>query len=609
MNTIFRFSFVLILTSLLAELAFSQNNFEVRSLEFVGNQVISDDDLRLQMATYATGGFAKTILGKESFLYSEDILANDLEAIVRYYQKEGFLYAKAVLADLDTDAKDRTVRITIRVDEGDSISVGKVSLVKPDSLAALGSQIAALVDKVSLELKARTGKRFRDADVDADRMALGRALDDAGFPFSQIIPNLEVNEPQRTVDITWTVVPGPHSRFGEITVIGNDNVSEALIRKYLAFSSGDEYSRKDLEESQRRIYNLSLFHVATVTARLTSTQDSIVPVEVRVKEAPRFTTRIGFGYGREEKIRVYSDSYVLGVFGGARRINLYAKHSDIEPYHVSLKHIQPAFLTINTRLEINPFILRQEEPGFTENRYGGNVSALHEFSRSLRSSVTYTFERVKLDTTSLADIGDSNEISDLYNKSSVMFGLTWDNSTPVLSPTQGLYIAGAFKISGLGLGSDYHFTRSLFELRRYQPVLGMVLAARVRIGGIRSSDTHGFVPVEDRFFSGGSASVRGWARAELGPVENDIPVGGESLLEGSLELRHPIWGILSGAMFVDGGNVWLQSYRFPVDDLRYSAGLGLRVKTPIGAIRVDVARPVFDDEATGQVHISVGEAF
>ncbi len=587
----------------------SQANFEVRSMEIEGNRVLPDSELRLRMATFATGKFSRTILGKEAFLYSEDILKNDLAALVRYYQKEGFLYASAEAAKLDIDSKSRSVRIQIKIIEGDSISVRGVSFEHSNVVPGAGRLIDSLLESTARNLQLTAGTRFRDAGIDSDRMKLGLALENSGYPYAEVVPTLQVNEEKRIVDIIWTVRTGPRCRFRDVTVTGNEHVSSELIRKHLALLPGEQYSRRAIEESQRRIYNLSMFHVVTVTAQLTSARDSVIPVEVRVKEAPRLTTKIGFGYGREEKFRVYTDSYLLGAFGGARRLNFYAKHSDIEPYHISLKLIQPAFLSSNTTLEINPFILRQEEPGFTENRYGGNLSVLHEFNRILRSSVTYTFERVNLDTTSLADVALDNQLTDLYNKSSVTFGLTLDNSFPVFSPTSGFYAAGAFKISGLDLGSDYHFTRSLIEVRRYQPFWGMVLAGRVKMGGIKSNDAHGFVPVEDRFFAGGSSSVRGWARAELGPMEDDTPIGGESLFETSFELRYPIWGILSGAMFTDFGNVWIQSYRFPIDDLRYSAGLGLRVRTPIGAIRLDVARPVFDDETTGQIHLSVGEAF
>jgi len=148
------------------------------------------------------------------------------------------------------------------------------------------------------------------------------------------------------------------------------------------------------------------------------------------------------------------------------------------------------------------------------------------------------------------------------------------------------------------------------DLRHYQKAMGMVLATRAQLGGINSHDDDGFVPIEDRFFAGGSSSVRGWTRAMLGPKDDEgIPIGGKSLIELSAELRYPIVGILSGVVFTDAGNVWLDEFTYDIDDFHYATGLGMRIATPIGPIRVDVARPIFDDDHDIQLHINVGQAF
>lgn len=572
---------------------------------------MSDSQIKARMATYATGSFRQKILGKEPFYFSEEILRNDLQNVVRSCQREGFLYARAEVLKVKSDAKNRTVEVVVGVAEGDSITVRDVRWEVLDSIPETRFLADSIIGARRPLFEAEPGRRFRDAAVNADRQILARSIENAGYPYCHVTPQLEVDEANLVVDLRWVIRPGPRCRFGKIDLSGNEHVGQELIDKSLVLSEGQWYSRRALEESQRRIYGLSIFHVVTVTARLAASPDTVVPVEVRVKEAPRLTSKIGAGYGREEKLRVYSDSHYLRFLGGARRLNLYAKHSDIEPYHVSLKFTQPAFITRSTTLELRPFILRQKEPAFTENRYGLQASLLREFTRYLHGSVTYLFERVDLDTASIADLADLQvDLSDAYNKSSLLPGLTFDNSHPMFTPWEGFYLALASKISGLGLGSNFHFTRLLFDGRRYQPALGMVLAMRIKAGGIQSADDHGFIPVEDRFYAGGSASVRGWARAELGPLADDgTPIGGNSLLEGSISLRFPIVGIVSGAVFYDMGNVWPESFSYHLDDLRYSAGIGIRVSTPIGPVRLDVARPVFDEETTGQVHISVGEAF
>jgi outer membrane protein insertion porin family len=96
----------------------------------------------------------------------------------------------------------------------------------------------------------------------------------------------------------------------------------------------------------------------------------------------------------------------------------------------------------------------------------------------------------------------------------------------------------------------------------------------------------------------------------LGPIDPfGNPIGGRSLLEFSSEVRYPVYDIVSGVAFMDCGNVWLESYTWKLNEIRYSLGLGIRIRTPIGPVRLDAARPIFDDETKIQIHFSVGHAF
>src|SRR5207247_1928251 len=114
-----------------------------------------------------------------------------------------------------------------------------------------------------------------------------------------------------------------------------------------------------------------------------------------------------------------------------------------------------------------------------------------------------------------------------------------------------------------------------------------------------------------RRYAGGIGSRRGYERRHVGPLIDDAPIGGRSLLEGSAELRHPVTERLGAAVFADAGQVSLASFDFPLDDLRYGFGFGLRYKSPVGPLRVDLGFPLEPPrgDARWQLHLSVGQAF
>jgi outer membrane translocation and assembly module TamA len=149
---------------------------------------------------------------------------------------------------------------------------------------------------------------------------------------------------------------------------------------------------------------------------------------------------------------------------------------------------------------------------------------------------------------------------------------------------------------------------------------GWVLAFKVLPGVLKTlgtedvvdGDTVIGVPLFERLFAGGSTSVRGYRRRELGPLDvNGNPVGGEAVFETSAELRYPLFGSFRGVAFVDAGNVWRESGDVELSDLRYTPGLGVRYDTPIGPIRVDAGfKTRAEDPGPGVVfHLSVGNAF
>jgi len=155
------------------------------------------------------------------------------------------------------------------------------------------------------------------------------------------------------------------------------------------------------------------------------------------------------------------------------------------------------------------------------------------------------------------------------------------------------------------------FFRALAEFKTYFGLRkGTVVALKAKIGGIKRMDDESFIPIEERFFAGGSHSVRGWSRSDLGPHDEfGTPIGGNSLLEGSVEVRFDLGRKMKFTLFSDAGNVWEDSFKYHISDLHYAAGAGLKMKTPIGPVGIDFARPVFDAEKGWQMHFNIGHTF
>jgi outer membrane translocation and assembly module TamA len=191
--------------------------------------------------------------------------------------------------------------------------------------------------------------------------------------------------------------------------------------------------------------------------------------------------------------------------------------------------------------------------------------------------------------------------------------LQWDTSDNKLNPRRGVVLRGTLDHSSSALISTESFFKLLLEGRHYYPIRErLILASRLAIGGIQPYDGTENVPSNVRFFAGGPGSIRGYAPNRVGPLDNEArPIGGDSLLVGSIELRFPISGDLGGVVFIDAGNVYTSSPGWDVGDLRVGVGPGIRYNTPVGPFRLDfgVAVNPRSGDPFGRLDFSIGQAF
>jgi outer membrane protein insertion porin family len=587
-----------------------QEDLVIDKVSFRGNENIPSSRLRDQIIMTSHSWFKEKILGKQPVLFNQTLYNEDVKRVKLFYQKEGYLDVEILKPEIVVNKKNR-VEVTIHILENQPITISDISF-RVDSTHHLDEVLQKRdVRKIDLQTMAREEKVFRDETIVTDEQVIADVFYNIGYPYTKVDARLEVDTTQKTTKIKWLIDRGPYSYFGSTNVVGNERVPAKSILKQLSYKKGDMWSKQKINQTQELIYDQGNYRVASVRTQLGTSESDTLQVTINIREAPRWTTRFGVGYGREDKFRTFADIQYLGFITHTGRLNFYAKHSGLEPYNVYFKFSQPSFIFQFNTLTLHPYILRQNEPGYKLDKIGYNITFLQNFSEELSTSIGYIFEDVQVDTTNYIKPENVPDEATIYNKSGLVFGFTYNNSEPILDPVQGFVISLGTKTNDILGKKEMPFFRAIADVRTYAGISkGIVLALKAKAGGIVRTDNNDFIPVEERFYAGGSYSVRGWARSELGPVdENGVPIGGKSLFEASAEFRFDVGRKLKLSVFTDAGNVWSNSFSYHFNDLHYSSGFGIHINTPIGPAGLDFARPVFDNKNKWQIHFNIGHTF
>lgn len=585
----------------------AQSNYEIRKITFSGNDSVKSERLQNTLSIKTPNWFEKKFSKKEASRYDEQLIEIETERLTRLYQREGFLESKITPRLQNIDEKRTRLDIEFQIEEGSSFHVDSVRIQVNGQTTGFNTD--SLFRAVSKKFEIKKGSRFSDDALGADVSAIRSAFQRNGYFYAEASYQLQLYPTQHLVSVEYAVKPGPKNYFGETTLEGNKHVSSEFIRKQLDWHEGDVFSTAKLDETRKNMFKLQLFSVLSVQPQTDSIHQSKIPVKLVINEAKRFDSKFGVGYGTEDKFRAYTEMTYKGFLGGARRLNLKIKHSALTPYDFNLNWIQPQFLNKKLSAAVNPFISRVKEPGYELREMGANLKLSYTITDQLTLNGSYYYDRVK----QLIDPSDSLlfDDSDLpYNKSGIILSTVFDNTSPKFSPKKGFNVLLAWKLNGYVFGGDYNFNRLWADVRYFQQLGKIVLANRLMLGTILENKNSYYIPSEERFFAGGSNSVRGWERSMLGPlIDESTPLGGASVAQGSFEFRIPVIGKFSLVSFLDYGNVWLDNLAYKLKDLAYATGGGIRFDTPIGPIRFDVGVPIWNEKRSAEVFISVGQAF
>jgi len=618
------------------------SGIKVTRFSFVGVQAVTEAQLRSVLATAPS---SKLPFGPKQY-FSRDQFEADLKRIQAFYLDRGFPDAKVTSYDTQLSKDQSSVAITVTISEGEPLRVERVALeglevLPPEHFQALEANLA---------LKA--GQPFDRAALQSSREAALDELKDHGYPYATVKVVEENGASDRQRVVTIHAEPGPLTHFGRIEISGNESVEDRIVRRQLTFRRGDLFQQSKVVDSQRRLYTLELFQFASVKADTTE-QATEIPTKVVLKESKHRKFNFSLGYGSEERARAELDYRRLNFLGGGRIGQAIVRYSGLDR-GVKLNLTEPYFLSRNYALTFSGQFWHSDEPAYVLDTTGGRVTVTRRFgrasgplfgpSKNAQTSLSFTYaneyESSRITEEALADLSFRDELIALglnptgigqedpgvtKGLRSAFFLDAGRNTTGnLLDARQGYVFTVHAERAGGFLQGDYDYTELTLEGRYYIPVGSRaVLAVRARggsIGGLGGGDNDVPVPFFKRYFLGGSTNLRGWGRFDVSPLSGSgLPIGGKTTMNFSTELRMPVFGNLGGVVFLDGGNVWLGSWDFNLNNMRYDVGPGLRYDTKVGPIRVDLGyqlNPIPGLLVNGKpeprqfrLHFSIGQAF
>ncbi|HLN82662.1 MAG TPA: outer membrane protein assembly factor BamA, partial [Candidatus Binatia bacterium] len=553
--------------------------WKVQGIEFFGNQAFSADELSEAMSTKARAWYR---VWEDRPPFDPITFQNDLEKLQRFYESKGY-YGTTVAYDLEVDESKSAITARISIDEAPPVLISAVDIEVSGDRSALAA--------LPKELPVKQGAVFREAEYQQGEQILRTFFLEHGYAHVKTERKAVVNVDERRVNIQYSVEPGPIAVFGATEVKGTDTVDPEIIKRELTYRSGETYSQSKVSESRDKILALDLFGSVRIAPAETQGTPAVVPMEIEVTEKSHREIRLGVGWGTEDRFRTLLEWRHFNWLGDGRRLSIVGRYSSIA-IRGAIDLVQPHFLTPRTRGALNLSYDQEDEETYLRHvgRFAPRLE--QQFSRALTGFVLYRFEYDKLNEIDSATVDALGPIRRKGFLSGPSAGMVWNTTDDPLNPKRGEVVTFGFDYGGWG--GDFNFYKMTAEGKKYIDIgWQTIFASRLKLGLADSIGASENLPIFERFYSGGEKSVRGYVRRHLGPLSSiGDPLGGLSLVEGSLELRRPIWKELSGAVFVDFGQVSKRSFDLPFGNLQFSRGFGVNYTTPVGPLSLYVGFPV-----------------
>jgi len=555
-----------------------------------------------------------------SGLLKEDTLEEDMKAIQSFYEQNGFLDTKATY-QIEPLYRG-LVNVNVTIQEGRRYYVGDVSF--------LGNAILSDQDIRNHLKNLKQGNFFSHEKMEEDIGNIREAYFDHGYISALVEEATSFNTATSRVDVKVSIKEGKLTYINKIKIQGNAHTRDIVIRRELRMYPGDQFDGAKLRLSKQRLKDLGYFEDVGYDIEDTD-QEDYKDLVVQVKEAKTGTFSFGGGYSTVDRLvgfveveqKNFDISNWSSFTGGGQDLRLRAQIGSSER-ECLLSYTEPWLFDHPVSAGFDVYLtenLSDNTTGYayTQKTIGADLRLGKSFNDNLSVGTVYRLEHINI---SNMDSGVSEALAEQVGNSlvsSLGFSVTNDYRDSKLSPTSGGIITNNADIAGGPLGGDRNFWRIQTSGAYFFPLkindVTTVLEVSGRTGIIQAYPNTPDVPIFERYFTGGQDSIRGYDERSVGPLDpntNDA-IGGDALLLGSVEYTVPIIEIIKGAVFFDTGNVWDKVRNYGTGGIVSGTGVGLRIKTPIGPIKLDYGIPLNTQPGqtsrSGKFYFSVSKGF
>jgi len=584
---------------------------QIKQINFVGNQSISDGELRDEMELN-TGGWFSFLTS--SGQYSSLQLAADKEALTSYYLDRGYVKFNidSIQVSITPDKKD--VYITINLTEGDKYIVSEVkltgNLIVPE---------AKLLEKMTL----KTGHVFSRKQLSLSREAVNERIGDEGYAFATINAVPKVDVEKKTVALNFFVDLGKRVYVRRINFFGNTKTRDEVLRREMRQMEGGFLSTKNVKRSLSRLERLSYFEdVQVETKRVPNTNDQ-VDINYSVVERPSGNLMAGIGFSQTQGI-LFNASIVQDNFlGSGKRVGITFNNSQVTTVY-RLSYLNPYTTIDGVSRGFNVFYrtVNAQEANlsrYTTDAYGTGINYGLPITEFNNVYIGAAFDNTKLkptitSATQVTDFIDKN--GDTYNSYRLTASFRHDTRNRTLFPERGVLQSVSAEIA-LPFSDLSYYKMQLRQQWLYPIVKDYIFLLKSQIAYGDGYGNNDNLPFFENYTAGGPRTVRGFRGNTLGPLDsNRRPLGGNLKVVGNAEIILPIPFVKKVrsfrlSAFLDVGNVYGIHEDFDASELRYSTGISGIWLSPLGVFSISFAKPLNNKKGdqVEQFQFTIGTTF